>query len=328
MKATGLQGRLTFPSHESFARYLALSALAHAVVVLGVLGGMWFSSPKYYKPSSYVVSLVDAPVTLQPSSSSGGGKQPAEAPAKPPERKTPPEEILQPPAKQQATAPPTPEAPEKKPKPVVVSEPAPEKKPKPVAVSEPAPEKKPKPVPKKPEPVPKKPEPAVAQQKPAKPAEPAAASAAKAQEAVKKLRQQEADKAQAAAQVEQAKRRLAALREQYATGVGEGSGSGTTGGLQDVRLRAYQDLIRGQIIEAWILPLSEAEAQKLQAVALLTVDRMGHITRLELLKPSGNVLFDESLLRAIKQAAPLPALPEDYVGEFLDVEMRFRVGDA
>lgn len=325
MKATGLQGRLTFPSHESFARYLALSALAHAVVVLGVLGGMWFGSPKYYKPSSYVVSLVDAPVTLQPSSSSGGGKKPAEAPAKPPERKTPPEETPQPPAKQQATAP----TPEKKPKPVVVSEPAPEKKPKPVAekkpkpaaVSEPAPEKKPKPVP-------KKPEPAVAQQKPAKPAEPAAASAAKAQEAVNKLRQQEADKAQAAAQVEQAKRRLAALRERYDTGVGAGSGSGATGGLQDVRLRAYQDLIRGQIIEAWILPLSEAEAQKLQAIALLTVDRTGHITRLELLKPSGNVLFDESLLRAIKQAAPLPALPEDYVGEFLDVEMRFRVGDA
>ena len=329
MKATGLQGRPTSPSQESFARYLALSAVVHAVAVLGLLGGMWFGTPSYYKPSSYTVSLVDAPVTLRPAALTGGGEKPAEAPSKPPEPGTLPQETPQPPPKPPAPAPMT-AAPEEKPKPVAAPEPAPEKKP------EPAPEKKPKPVAapeptpeKKPKAVPKKPEPTVAQRKSAPPEESAAVAAAKAQEAVKRLRQQEAVKAQATMQAEQAKQRVAALRERYDTGMGEGgSGREATAGLHEVRLRAYQELIREQIIDAWILPLPEAEAQKLQATALLTVDRSGHITKLQLLKPSGNVLFDESLLRAIKQAAPLPALPNEYVGEFLDVEMRFRVGDA
>jgi TonB family protein len=93
-------------------------------------------------------------------------------------------------------------------------------------------------------------------------------------------------------------------------------------------LRAYQELVRERIIDAWILPLPREEARNLQAVALLSVNRDGRIVRLELLKTSGNSLFDESLLRAIRQAAPLPALPEDYDGEFLEVEMRFKPGDA
>jgi TonB family protein len=50
------------------------------------------------------------------------------------------------------------------------------------------------------------------------------------------------------------------------------------------------------------------------------------VTRLELLQASGNPLFDDSLLRAIKQAEPLPVLPEDYGGKILEVELRFSAG--
>jgi TonB family protein len=94
--------------------------------------------------------------------------------------------------------------------------------------------------------------------------------------------------------------------------------------MQRIRLQLYQERIRLQIIEAWILPMPQEEARKLQATALLTVSRDGDVVYLKLLQPSGNSLFDESLMRAIKQAAPLPPLPEDYQGAFLEVEMRFR----
>jgi colicin import membrane protein len=94
--------------------------------------------------------------------------------------------------------------------------------------------------------------------------------------------------------------------------------------MQRIRLQLYQERIRLQIIEAWILPMPQEEARKLQATALLTVSREGDVAHLKLLQPSGNPLFDDSLLRAIKQAAPLPPLPEDYQGAFLEVEMRFR----
>jgi TonB family protein len=79
---------------------------------------------------------------------------------------------------------------------------------------------------------------------------------------------------------------------------------------------------------AWILPMSQEEARKLQATALLIVNRDGHVTRFQLLKTSGNALFDESLLRAIKQAEPLPPLPEDYQGGTLEVELRFRTRES
>lgn len=137
------------------------------------------------------------------------------------------------------------------------------------------------------------------------------------------------------AQRRAAAQRLAALRAKYgvdgtggaAAGTG-GTSAGTAAALSQVRLRAYQHQVREQIIAAWILPLPRDQARSLQATALFTVDRQGRVSRLRLLEPSGNTLYDESLLRAIQLAAPLPMLPEDYRGAFLEVEIRFRPYDS
>jgi colicin import membrane protein len=93
-------------------------------------------------------------------------------------------------------------------------------------------------------------------------------------------------------------------------------------------MQAYQERVREKIIDAWILPLPQTAAQQLQATALLTIDREGRVEHFKLLQSSGNPLFDASLGRAIKQASPLPPLPEDYSGQFLEVEMRFRPRDS
>jgi TolA protein len=172
--------------------------------------------------------------------------------------------------------------------------------------------------PAKPQPTPR-PAPA---RKPAKPHRASAGSGASSSEAEQ-------------AQQRAAEQRLSALRAKYGADGTSGTAAetgGTTAGLTDalsqVRLRAYQQQVREQIIAAWILPLPRDQARSLQATALFTVDRGGRITRLRLLEPSGNTLFDESLLRAIQLAAPLPMLPEDYGGTFLDIEIRFRPYDS
>jgi TonB family protein len=118
--------------------------------------------------------------------------------------------------------------------------------------------------------------------------------------------------------------RVAALRDQLEQEETVGDTAITATGVQRVRLLAYQERLRAKIIETWILPLSAEQTRDLQATAQFQVTRNGQVVQLELVKPSGNTLFDASLLRAIRRASPLPALPDDYPLDVLEVEMRFR----
>lgn len=163
-----------------------------------------------------------------------------------------------------------------------------------------------------------------------------------ARHTVEQLRERQTHEEQTRSEIQTqqqaAEQRLAGLRSRYGSG-GTGGGTGTGGpggsgpgggagglgaGLSRIRLQAYQDLVRERVKDAWILPMPREEARKLQATAFLMVSREGQVVRLQLLQTSGNPLFDDSLLRAIRQASPLPPLPEDYQGASLDVEMRFK----
>jgi TonB family protein len=324
----------------------------HGLVIVAMIGSvLWWGKPTYYKPPAYSVSLVDAPLSLRQLTPAGGGeekaaeKRPEVVPPPPPPAPRPEPITVAP---EVVEAPPKPAPPKKEPEPKKAELPAP----KPNPATEPPkkqPEAPPVPPPKAvqaPKTVtepPKKssekpPEPKEVKPPPARtPSPPASATATEAQQVIAKLRDQQArdEKAQAQAQQAQqrtAEQRVAALRERFSTGAGGGVGAGAgagggAGGLTDmqrIRLQSYQERIRLQIIDAWILPMPQEEARKLQATALLTVSREGEVAQLRLLQSSGNQLFDDSLLRAIKHASPLPPLPEDYQGAFLEVEMRFR----
>jgi colicin import membrane protein len=321
MKATEVQGQPIDSVKEPFAAYLALSAAVHGtLVVCAVAGAWWLGAPAYYKPSSYTVSLVDAPLTLRKPPPPIQSQTPSETPQPglhqptpmptPVAPEPPPDQRAAAPTKA-AAAPPAPNSttttqamtvPQSNP-PKVAPAPPPAK----TAKTTRAPQKKPS---KAVSPAP----PQTAARPPSKRSKPTSATAAEARRAVTTLRQRQAETASGTTQAQQraAEQRLASLRARFGSNV---TGNvDATAGLQQVRLRAYQELVRQRIIDAWILPLPQEEARNLQATALLTVGRNGHIAQLNLLKTSGNPLFDDSLLRAIKQAAPLPALPEDYGG--------------
>jgi len=184
-----------------------------------------------------------------------------------------------------------------------------------------------------------------------------AQAATEVQQRVAQLRQKQAAQEQAeqsaqqrvaslrTAQAEQqaAAQRLSELRARVSSGgsgggtEGTGSGSGLpgsgrgtgtagaggigTGGLSGIRLRNYQTLIQEKVRNAWSVP---PQSKSLQAVVFLTIDRAGHVEQFRFVQRSGNALFDDSLQRAIKQAEPLPPLPEDYAGRSIDAELRFR----
>ena len=336
---------------DPFATYVILSAAVHGAVILGVLGSVWlWGTPTYYTPPPYTVSLVDAPLTLRQPTQAGGGEKPSEKPAAagdrqaaaPAELAAKPVPVEQPPvAVKVIPAEPVKVIPAEPVK-VIPAEPVPKvTPPAPKAVAEPQEKKAEAKDLKKPAPEePKKPL--------ASPPQPPSATATEARQVVDKLRERQAQEAKAqteAAQAQQraAEERLAALRTRYGNGAAGGSGPGGSGAggggtgssavgplsdLQRIRMQAYQERVRGLIIDAWILPMPRGEARNLQATALLVVSRDGHVARFQLLKTSGNPMFDESLLRAIKQADPLPPLPEDYQGDLLEVELRFKPREA
>jgi len=196
--------------------------------------------------------------------------------------------------------------------------------------------------------------------KPTPPPAPPTSTSSEAQQKVAQLREQRAQREAAeqrvaslrAEQAEQqaAQQRIAALRTRVGSGdagegssmsgsgtAGTGSGSGApgggrgtgtagagstgTGGLSGIRLRTYQTELQAKITNAWNIP---PQSKDLHAEVFLIIDRAGNVEQSRLVQGSGNALFDESLQRAIKQAQPLPALPEDYAAPSVRVTLHFR----
>ncbi len=282
---------------EPQAASLLASVAFHALAALGIVASSWWwgaSTLDTWK--THTVSLVDAPLSL---------RQPSPPPAALPTKAS----SLPKPPRSESVKPPSPLAK--------------------AALSAPKPKAK-LPSRAKPVPKPKAKSPSRAKPAPVKPASaPQVASSKEARSAVEALRQRQAKRKQEQEQAEATRQQAAsarvdALRDQLVQEETIGSTAVRAAGVQRVRLMAYQDRVRAKIVETWILPLSAEQTHDLQATAQFQVTRNGNVVQLELVKASGNTLFDVSLLRAIRRASPLPTLPADYPAEILEVEMRFR----
>lgn len=85
-----------------------------------------------------------------------------------------------------------------------------------------------------------------------------------------------------------------------------------TSRIVEVRRNAYFDAIAAHIQANWSLLKNQMED-----VGILTTDvglhirRDGTVTRIVIEKPSGNALFDEFAVRAVKRSTPLPPFPKE-----------------
>jgi len=114
--------------------------------------------------------------------------------------------------------------------------------------------------------------------------------------------------------------------QRVAQAVGPGQRSGVINSeITNLRVKVYYTMIWGKIKKNWILPEGIAHNREdLKAVVSFKILRDGKIKGVRFENQSGNPYFDRSVLRAVEKAAPLPPLPREYKGGYLDIGVRFR----
>lgn len=89
----------------------------------------------------------------------------------------------------------------------------------------------------------------------------------------------------------------------------------------------YNKVVENKIKEEWTIPenlLKEKEWVDLETIIIIIIERDGKIQKWWFEKKSGNALYDQSAMRAIKKAEPLPPIPKELNKELLEFGIRFR----
>lgn len=76
----------------------------------------------------------------------------------------------------------------------------------------------------------------------------------------------------------------------------------------------YQTMIRSKIIREWVVPANK-DAKDLRTSIKAMINSNGEVISAELQSSSGNKQFDQSALKAIKRASPLPIPPNSLANE-------------
>lgn len=123
-------------------------------------------------------------------------------------------------------------------------------------------------------------------------------------------------------------RKRVTIGAQGAIASGEASTGGASSGVMSIKHKIYYNLIWQRIRSVWVLPAEALRGQKnLETIIAIRIGRDGQIADIQFEKKSGNAYLDESALRAIKKANPLPPLPPGFEGNQFDVGVRFTPSD-
>jgi len=96
-------------------------------------------------------------------------------------------------------------------------------------------------------------------------------------------------------------------------GYGVGGGKGSVGILQDPEFILYYKTVQDQIKKAWAFT---GGSNDLTATVNFAIGPDGALTAVKIGTSSNDPAFDDSVIRAIRRAAPFPAPPEKFRGEF------------
>lgn len=108
-------------------------------------------------------------------------------------------------------------------------------------------------------------------------------------------------------------------------GYGVGPGTGSVGMLQDPDFLLYYQAVQDRIKKAWSFMGGSSD---LTASVDFSIGPDGSLTGVKLANGSKDSAFDDSVIRAIRRAAPFPAPPEKYRNEFSQgIEAQFSLGD-
>lgn len=90
------------------------------------------------------------------------------------------------------------------------------------------------------------------------------------------------------------------------------------------KMNEYYSLVWTKIKGAWTIPENLIkEMVDLETVIVLIITSDGTIQKMWFEKKSGNALYDQSAMRAIKKAEPLPPIPRELGEDTLEIGIRF-----
>ena len=278
-------------SYPGFGRMLLVSVILHAGAIVGLVTAGVRSPVQPARPEPYVVALV-APSAL----TSPPGSRPAPDP------------------------PPLSRAQEPPPAPPVTKEPAPAvKKPSP-----PAPKQQAKRPAKKPSP----PAPKQQAKRPAKKPKAQKKPAVKSAKPQPSMSRQARETRQLAEAVDRVRQNMRTAERTARQPVGSrtvgGSGSGGGPGRRPPAFVGYTVLVQQRVKDSWIVTHQQAG---LTAVVQFGIRPNGEIADIELTRSSGNAAFDQSALRAVHHANPLPPPPVEHLHEFLSQKVQVAFGE-
>ena len=99
--------------------------------------------------------------------------------------------------------------------------------------------------------------------------------------------------------------------------------TGASGGPMDIAVKEYYNSIWSLIKSNWVIP-EYLKGRGLVVVIGLKVGRDGKVKDLKIEKSSGNKVFDDCAVKAIRASEPFPPLPKEIKGEYLDLGVIFR----
>jgi len=108
-------------------------------------------------------------------------------------------------------------------------------------------------------------------------------------------------------------------------GNGSGGGEGSVGMLQDQDFIMYYQTVQDRIKKGWSFVGGSSD---LTATVDFSIGSDGALNSVKIAKSSNDSAFDDSVIRAIRRAAPFPAPPDKYRSEFTDgIEAQFALED-
>ena len=108
-------------------------------------------------------------------------------------------------------------------------------------------------------------------------------------------------------------------------GYGVGPGTGSAGILQDPEFLLYYKTVQDQIKKAWTFT---GGSNDLTASVDFRIGPDGTLTGLKIGESSNDPAFDDSVIRAIRRAAPFPAPPEKFRDQFsAGIKAVFQLGE-
>jgi colicin import membrane protein len=105
------------------------------------------------------------------------------------------------------------------------------------------------------------------------------------------------------------------------------SGPRGTGIEPDFYMKQYLSTVYQKIHDNWILPDLQNWDNSLEAVLVINIRRDGLITNSFFEKKSKNIYFNQFVLKAVKDASPLPPFPDQLKENTFEIGLRFKPGE-